>query len=133
MYTDNTEGKKAGPYLYEELTHKIIGASFDVYNKLGYGYKEKELQKALMEEFKKLGLNFKRELYCNLVYESKVISKFYIDFLVDDKVVLELKVANDFYRKHFNQVMTYLKVNNLQLGLLAIFTSQEVLVKRIIN
>ncbi len=133
MDTDNTDTNQTGPYLYEELTKRIIGSLFNVYNKLGYGYKEKELQKAVMAEFNKAELKFKRELFCDLSYEGKIISKFFLDFLVEDKVVVELKVANDFYRKHFNQVMTYLKVNNLRLGLLAIFTNQKVLIKRIIN
>lgn len=133
MDTDNTEKNNTEGYLYEDITRKIIGGLFNVYNKLGYGYREKEFQRALAEEFKKLGLNFERELYCNLTYEGKVISKFYIDFLVEGKVVVELKVADDFYKKHFDQVMTYLKTNDLRLGLLAIFTGQKVLVKRIIN
>ena len=133
MSTDNTDKKQARPNLHEELTRKIIGALFNVYNKLGYGYREKELQRALAEEFKKLGLSFVRELHCNLIYEGKVISRFYIDFLVEGKVVVELKVADDFYKKHFDQVMTYLKTNHLRLGLLAIFTKQKVLIKRIIN
>jgi GxxExxY protein len=133
MDTDNTDGKSTEAYLYEDVTRTIIGAVFNVYNKLGYGYREKEYQKALVEEFKKLGLNFARELYCNLIYEGKAIARFYIDFLVEDKVVVELKVANDFYRKHFDQVMTYLKTNNLRVGILAVFTNQKVLIKRIIN
>ena len=133
MNTDNTEKNQSGAYLYEDLTRKIIGALFNVHNRLGYGYREKEIQRALAEEFKKLGLSFTRELFCNLVYEGKVISRFYIDFLVEGKVVVELKVADDFYKKHFNQVMTYLKTNNIRLGLLAIYTKQKVLIKRIIN
>ncbi len=133
MGTDNTDTKQNQAYLYEDLTHRIIGALYDTYNKLGYGYREKEYQRFLAEELKKYGLSFERELYCSLDYEGKVISKFYIDFLVENKVVVELKVANDFYKKHFDQVMTYLKNNNLRLGLLAIFTGQKVLIKRIIH
>ena len=120
-------------YLYKELTEKLIGASFRVYNTLGYGFREKEYQRAYASELEKLVIRFQRELYCYLKYNGKIISKFFIDFLVESKVVVELKVAEGFYKKHFDQVMTYLKDNKIQIGLLIIFTSNKVLVKRIIN
>ncbi|MEK7162170.1 MAG: GxxExxY protein [Patescibacteria group bacterium] len=123
----------AADYLHKDLTEKLIGASFKVYNALGYGFREKEYQSAYAVEISKLNLQFKRELYCLLKYDGKVISKFFIDFLVEDKIVVEFKVAEEFYKKHFDQVMTYLKDNKLELGLLIIFTSKKVLVKRIIN
>ena len=78
-------------------------------------------------------IKFQKELYCNLKYNGKIISKFFVDFLAEGKVVVELKVAQGFYKKHFEQVMTYLKDNSLQIGLLIIFTSTSVLIKRIIN
>ena len=120
-------------YLYENLTEKVIGALFKVYNSLGYGYREKEYQRALALELEKLGLKSNKELYCNLLYENQIISKFFIDFLVENKLVVELKVADKFHKKYFDQVIVYLKNNHLQLGLLAIFTLNGVLVKRIIN
>lgn len=131
MDADNTDKKEK--FLYEDLTRKIIRALYNVYNRMGYGYREKEFQKAAEEEFKRLGLRFKRELYCRLFYGNSQISRFYLDFLVEDRVVVELKVAEEFYKKHFDQVMTYLKTNHLQLDLLVIFTRHKVLVKRIIN
>jgi len=131
MNADDTDKKEL--YIHKDLTGQIIRALYNVYNRMGYGYREKEFQKALVEEFKKLELKFERELYCKLFYEDSLISKFYIDFLVEGKVVVELKVAEEFYKKHFDQVMAYLKTNHLELGLLAIFTRRKVLVKRIIN
>ena len=72
-------------------TKEIIGAIFRVYNTLGYGYREKEYQKALAEELAKLGLRFQRELYSFLKYGEKIIAKFYVDFLVENCVVVEFK------------------------------------------
>ena len=106
--------------LYQDLTEKIIGSLYKVYNSLGFGYKEKEYQKAFEIELVKMGLSFKRELYCPLMYEGKIISKFFADFQIEDKLVVELKVANDFYLKHRQQVLQYLKTNDLRLGLIAI-------------
>ena len=83
--------------------------------------------------FDLIGLKYKRELYSQLKFNDKVIAGFYLDFLVDDKIVLELKVANDFYLKHRQQVIQYLSSNNLKLALIAVITPQKVLIKRIIN
>ncbi len=124
--------------LYQEQTKIIIGALYKVYNQLGYGYREKEYQRAFAAELERLGIKFKRELCCYLRFNGKIISKFFIDFSVEFggeeiKVVVELKVAEDFHKKFFDQVMTYLTTNKLELGILAIFTRENVLVKRIIN
>ena len=124
--------------IYQEQTRLIIRALYNVYNRLGYGYREKEYQRGFVSELEKLSLSFDRELYCNLRYDDKIISKFYIDFLIKFKIeniniVVELKVAEEFHKKCFDQVMTYLKTNGLELGLLAIFTRKNVLIKRIIN
>lgn len=120
-------------FLYEDLTKKIIGATFAVYNSLGFGYKEKEYQKAFAIELEKLNLSFKREQYSVLRFEGKILTKFFVDFLVEDKVVIELKVATDFHLKYRQQVIQYLKNNNLRIGILAIITPNKVLIKRIIN
>jgi GxxExxY protein len=123
-------------YLYQDSTSKIIGAAQKVYNTLGYGYKEKDFQKALVTELENLGMKATSELYSRLVYQGKIISSFYIDLLVKDggaKIVVELKVAEKIYQKHFYQVLAYLKNNNLPLGLLIVFTHNKVLIKRIIN
>src|SRR6185369_7978633 len=69
--------------LYEDLTKQIIGAIYKVYNSLGYGYKEKEYQKALASEFERIGLKYERELYSNITFNNKIISKFFVDFLVE--------------------------------------------------
>jgi GxxExxY protein len=84
-------------------------------------------------EFERVNLKFEREKYSNLKYNEKVIAGFYLDFLINDKIILELKVANDFYIKNRQQVIQYLKNNNLKLGLVAIITPEKVLIKRIIN
>lgn len=114
-------------------TYEIIGAIYKIYNALGYGYREKEYQKALEKELTILGLKFQRELYSNLKYEDQLIAKFFVDFLIEGIVVVELKVAENFYRKHFQQLLAYLKNHNLKTGILAAITHQGVKIKRISN
>jgi len=119
--------------LYKDLTEKIIGASFSVYNQLGFGHREKVYQRAHEEEYKDKGLHFKKECPVKIFYKDRLIAKYYLDFLIEDKVVVELKVANDFYTKDVKQILAYLKGNNYRLGLLIIFNKEGVKVKRIIN
>ena len=121
------------PLLHEELTGKIIGALYRVYNNLGFGYKEKEYQKALAIELTSLNLNFKRELHSVLKYGDQVIAGYFVDFLVEGLVVVELKVATDFHLKFRQQVIQYLKSHNLQVGIIGIISPNKVLIKRIIN
>ncbi len=120
-------------FIFEDLTYKINGAIFKVYNTLGYGYKEKEYQKALSQEFNMIGIKHTRELYSSLFYEGKKISGFFVDFLVEDQVVVELKVATQVYKKNFEQVLQYLKNYKLKLGIIGVFTPTSVIIKRVAN
>lgn len=119
--------------IYKELTHDLIGALFKVYNSLGFGYQEKEYQKALAAELDFLGIKYQRELYSNLKYRDKLIRGFYVDFLVDGKIILELKVGREIYPRYTQQVLQYLKNNNLRLGLIGVISTKGVLIKRVIN
>ena len=115
------------------LTYQTIGYAFDVYNRLGYGHKEKIYQNAFEELLKQNKLSYKKELYCPIKFETKIIGKYYLDFLINDKLIVELKVAENFYQKHFIQVINYLKVKSLKLGLIILITKLGIRIKRIIN
>lgn len=119
--------------IYPQLSYQVVSALFTVYNELKYGHKEKVYQKALVEEFTKREINFKRELYFPIRYNGKLISCYYYDFLVEDKIVVELKVAKDFYEKDINQLLAYLKFANYRLGILALFCKDGIKQKRIAN
>lgn len=119
--------------IYSNLSFQIIGAIFEVYNKLKYGHKEKIYQKALAEELNNRGLKFEKEIYFPIRYKGKLISCYYYDFLVENKIILELKVAEDFYQKDVNQLLAYLKFRGFKLGILALFTKKGVLQRRILN
>ena len=119
--------------LYPELSYKIVGALFEVFNKLGPGYLEKYYQRAIAVSLKEVGLKFKEQLYAPLIFKEVKIGKCFFDFLVEDKIVLELKTGDRFSKKDIEQIHYYLKINKLQLGLLINFTSQCVRFKRILN
>lgn len=118
--------------LYPALSYQIVGAVYTVYNKLQYGYQEKYYQRAIAKEFEALGLPFRREFKVPLSYRSGVIGRYFIDFVVDGKVAIELKVAEDFYEKYVNQLLAYLRIAHLRLGILFIFTRRGLFFKRLV-
>jgi len=119
--------------LYPELSYLIVGCAFDVYNSLGSGHHEKYYQRALIEAFTEKDVTFKTEISFPLRYKQKIIGKNRFDFLIDNKIVVELKKGNAFSKTHIDQVLEYLRTQHLKLGILINFGSQGVVYKRIIN
>jgi GxxExxY protein len=117
----------------KELSYQIMGCAFRVFKGVGYGYREKYYQRALAEEFSLDNLRFKRECLVKLIYRNKIIGRYYIDFVVNDRVIVELKIAKDFYVRDVKQVLSYLKAKDLRLGILIIITKDGMKFKRIVN
>jgi len=107
-----------------ELTYKVRGAVFEVYNILGPGLLESTYEAALAYEFDKLGLEYKTQVPINVLYKGKDLGLgFRMDMLIEDMLVLELKsvdILNDIHKK---QLHTYLKLSNKPLGLLINFNT----------
>lgn len=119
--------------IYPILSYKIVGALYEVYNQLGYGHRERVYQKALEEELLQRKIPYKRELYFPIYFKNKLVSKYFLDFLIDEKIVLELKVSKDYYQSDISQILAYLKSKNYHLGILVIFTSSDLKYRRILN
>jgi GxxExxY protein len=119
--------------LYPELSYEIVGSAFDVYNELGSGHHEKYYEKALAEAFVAKKLNFRRQVSFPITYKSKIIGRKILDFLVEEKIIVEIKKGNRFSKIHIDQVLEYLRMNNLRLAILINFSSEGVVFKRIIN
>jgi len=122
-----------GKILYKELSYKIVGILFEVYNQLGYGFKEKYYEKAVAEYFKKENIKFKEQAPYKIAIKNKVIAMNYIDFIVDSKIVLELKKGCYFSKQNLEQVKQYLQVTNLKLAILANFMPNGVKYIRVLN
>ncbi|OPZ23566.1 MAG: hypothetical protein BWZ03_00462 [bacterium ADurb.BinA186] len=122
-----------GPkYLYENLTQQIIKLAFEICNEIGKGFPEKIYQKALENKFTSAGLNFKRECYCRLDVEGSKVGHFFLDFLVDGCVVVELKARNEIFKRDISQVLYYMKIKNVKVGLILLFSDNGVKVKRLV-
>jgi len=119
-------------YPEADLTRVIIGCAFEVYNKLGPDYPEKIYQKALEKKFDSKKIPYNKENYCKVELDGAIVGSFRLDFLIEDKVVVELKVRDEFLSKDAAQVITYLKVNKIKVGLVILFTSSTVKIKRLV-
>lgn len=119
--------------IHPELSYKIIGCAFDVYNSLGPGHHEKYYQRALTEIFSSVKLSFKQQVYFPLKLKNKIIGKTFIDFLIENKIVVEIKKGDHFSLTNINQVLEYLKLAGLKLAILINFGRNGVTFKRIIN
>jgi GxxExxY protein len=116
----------------KELSYKIVGVLFEVHNKLGGEYQEKYYQRAVANALRQKGLKFKEQLPVDLKFNSTKIGKYFLDFLIENKIVLEIKAVPSLKPIHFRQVRAYLKVNNLPLGILANFRGSKVSYNRIL-
>jgi len=119
--------------IYKELSYQIMGLVFNVFKDLSYGYREKIYQRALASEFLKAKIEYKMERPVRIIYNNRFIGKYFLDFVVENKIVLELKIANDFYVRDIKQVFSYLKATDLRLGILIIINKNGVKFKRIVN
>lgn len=119
--------------IYPELSYQIVGALYSVYNALGPGHHEKYYQRAVAGALKDIGLDFKEQVSIPLKFKGASIGRYQLDFLVDNKIVLELKKGDKFSKRNIDQVLQYLKSSGLRLAILANFSSDKVSFKRIVN
>jgi GxxExxY protein len=110
-----------------EISYKIRGAIFKVFNELGPGLLESAYEAALMYELQKEGLMVKSQVPIPLVYDNiKLEIGFRIDLLVENKVVVEIKSVENLAEVHHKQVITYLKLSGKKLGLLVNFNCAHI-------
>lgn len=118
--------------LYGDLTYKVRGAIFTVYNSLGWGHKEQVYQKALVKQFEIIKLPFQQEPILDVKFQKTKVGTYRPDFIIDNKIILEIK-AVEFIPKSFEiQLLHYLKTTDYQLGFLVNFGASKLSIKRII-
>ncbi|MEO6005966.1 MAG: GxxExxY protein [Opitutus sp.] len=106
------------------LTEQIIGAAIEVHRELGPGLLESAYQRALAHEFRLCGVSFEEQKSCSITYKDLLIEDAYrLDFLVANRVVVELKAIDELLSVHDAQVLTYLRFTCCRIGLLFNFRS----------
>ena len=114
---------------YRELTEKIIGCAYKVYNTLGFGFLESVYENCMAIELEKSGLRFATQKPIKVLYENKVVENFISDIVVDDIIIVELKSVKCF-TAHEVQLVNYLVATGKPVGLLINFGEDKVEVKR---
>ena len=118
-------------FLYKELTDKILRACYNVHNGLGCGFFEKVYQEALAIELTEMGIPFDREKHLPILYHGKVLDCDYIaDFVVDGKVILELKAVTEMNTLFEAQLINYMKATHIKVGYLINFGQERLYYKR---
>ena len=119
---------------YKEITEKIIGASYEVHNFLGNGFQEVIYQRALAYEMRKKGLVFAREIEQPIFYKEieQPIGTRRADFMVEGKVLAELKAIIELENVHTAQLLNYLRAYKIEVGLLINFGSKSMTFKRLV-
>jgi len=118
-----------------DLTAAVIGAAMEVHRELGPGYLESTYEVALSEELKIRGVPFLRQIAFEVCYKGIVVGEQRLDFLIDSKLVVELKAVEGLAEIHRAQVISYLKLANRRLGLLINFNVPVLRlgIRRVIN
>ncbi len=119
---------------YKDITQKIIGASFEVHKFLGNGFQEVIYQRALAWELSQSGLSYAREIEQEIFYKqlAEPIGTRIADFIVEGKVLVELKAIIELQDVHLAQVLNYLKAYKLEVALLVNFGSKSLTFKRLV-
>jgi len=105
----------------EVLTEKIIGVFYRVYDVLGFGFLEKVYENALKIEFKKVGIEFENQVPIRVYYEGEVVGDYVADFIVDGKVIVEVKAVVGLGDSDGKQLLNYLRATDKDVGLVLNF------------
>ena len=122
-----------GKVIHKELSYVIVGILYEVYNEMGYGYQEKYYERAIEQCLMEKNIKYQRQVPYKVFFKNKEIGKYYLDLLIDEKIIVELKKGDYFSKGNINQVKGYLKATNLLLAILANYTSSGVKILRVLN
>ena len=115
---------------HQELTKKIIGCAYEVYNQMGFGFLESVYEKCLLIELGKAGLKTECQKAIPVAYDGQTVGDFYADMVVENKVIVELKSVERLVKAHEIQLVNYLVATGISVGLLINFGVTKVEVKR---
>ena len=119
-------------YKYSDITEKIIGCAMKVHSYLGNGFPEIIYQKSLAIELEKSKLEFLQEVNYPVYYDNKIVGNRYADFIIENKILVELKAISEITEHNYAQVLNYLKAYKLEVGLLINFGEKSLRFKRLI-
>ncbi|MCK5268964.1 MAG: GxxExxY protein [Spirochaetes bacterium] len=113
------------------LTQKIIGAYYDVYNSLGYGFLEKVYENSMIIELNKIALQTTQQAKISVFYDGERVGNYFADIIVNQQIIVEIKAVDCLREEHKLQLLNYLKATKINVGLLFNF-GKEPEFKRVI-
>ena len=119
-----------------EISREVVDACYKIHSQLGPGLYESVYENILFYELVKKGLKVQKEIPIDVIWDGLVFEQgFRADLIVEEKVLVELKSVGEISKKHYKQVLTYLKLTNLKLGLLINFNENLIKdgIRRIVN
>lgn len=121
-------------YPFQDECYVIIGIAMEIHRILGKGFSEIVYKDALEYELNARGINYEREKEFSVNYKGIVLKhKFYADFVIDNKIILEIKSSTGIVDEYYAQVLNYLAISNLLIGLIVNFNDKSLQYKRIIK
>jgi len=115
---------------YKEMTEKIIGCAYRVYNKMGFGFLESVYEKCLLLEFRNEGLKVEAQKPITIFYDGEIVGEFVVDMIVEDIVIVELKSVKQIAKVHEAQLVNYLVATGKPVGLIINFGEYKVEIRR---
>jgi len=106
---------------YKNVTEEIIKIFFKVYNTLGYGFLENVYENAMKDEFEMCGILYENQKPIKVLYNDKIVGDYIADFVIENKIIVELKAVKELAKEHESQLINYLTATNKEVGLLLNF------------
>jgi GxxExxY protein len=119
--------------LYKELSFAVIGAAMEVHKQLGSGFLESVYQKALAHELRLRNIPFEEQVHLKVVYKDILVGEYIADFIVENKIILELKSATSISEAHKTQAINYLAATGLELAIILNFGEPSLKQQRIVR
>jgi len=116
--------------IYKELSYKLVGCFYDVYNELGPGHKEQIYQEALKICFNEHNINYKERKRLKIKFKGKDIGIYEPDFIIDEKIILEIKSTLPMPNVFEKQLYYYLRGSDYKVGYLVNFGSDKIDIRR---
>lgn len=119
--------------LYKDLSYQIMGAAFEVHGQLRPGFLEAVYENALAIELNLRGIKFERQVHLPVKYKGRLVGNYVADIVVENKVILELKVVRSLNDAHKAQAINYLAATGLKLAILLNFAQRSLQYSRVIS
>jgi|SRR3989338_6552534 len=119
--------------VHKELSYTLSGILFGVHNEVGRFASEKQICDAIEIRLKQHGLSYRREFVLPSAHAGERMGRHRVDFIIEDKIILEIKMRRQLRQEDYDQVLRYLKVLNLALGILVNFRDERLHPRRVLN